>query len=448
MKKTCVVLRSGIALFLIFTFCLLPCLSLTASATEFPAVVGASNAYLYNFESDRVLICQSSGGLIAPGATVKIMSGLLALRLLEGRQEEQVTITNEMLFGVEGYTIRLEAGMTLKIRDLLYGLICGGGNDAAHVLAVLSCGSVEAFVEQMNAQARDWGCTQTNYANPTGIDDPRMVTTLADTVTIANKAIENETFMEMCSIASYAYTLAGAEDSTVFYNRNAQISTYTGEGYQNRFVKGLNAGMTDRSGYCVVSYATNGTERYLCIIMGALKTSAGIMSYVNANNLLNRLFSNYSYQQIAKKNDVVYSAPIQNAQPQRGTKQPVVSCVLTEDLYGFVPQNINTERDLEYRFYFHEDELGAPITKGTILGGVDVYLSGEWITGCPIAAAKDIEASFLLLFLSHMKTFFLSRGVLLSALFFIILLSTYLYYSSKKRKRKQIKTIMDIGGKK
>ena len=129
-----------VAFFCSLLFSLQSFSSMSASAVDhFPEITGAAHVYLYNFESDKIIYTKGSGSeKIAPASTVKLMSGLVALEHLSERQDEYITLSKEMLQGVEGYTINLNPGETLKIRDLLYGLICGGGNDAAVALAELA----------------------------------------------------------------------------------------------------------------------------------------------------------------------------------------------------------------------------------------------------------------------------------------------------------------------
>ncbi len=56
------------------------------------------------------------------------------------------------------------------MRDLLRGLLLPSGNDAAAALAVGVAGSQRAFVELMNARARELGMRDTSYADPIGLD--------------------------------------------------------------------------------------------------------------------------------------------------------------------------------------------------------------------------------------------------------------------------------------
>ena len=137
------------------------------SALPFPAVSGADEIYLYHLESDKILYKQSNQRAIAPASTVKIMTGLLAIELLSNRLDDYITVTSEMMSDVEGYSVGIKVGDVIKIRDLLYGLICAGGNDAAHILAYISMGNTVSFVKEMNRRASEWGCSATNYANPT-----------------------------------------------------------------------------------------------------------------------------------------------------------------------------------------------------------------------------------------------------------------------------------------
>ena len=447
MKHKCV-LKKVIASFLL-TFVFVGILASSAvipvkasTLSTLPTVSGASSVYLYNFDSDRVLMKQSNLGSIAPAATVKIMTGLVGIDLMRNRLDEYVTVTEEMLSSVDGYVINLESGMTLQIRDILYGVVCGGGNDAATVLAIVCCGSVEDFVAQMNRYAQELGCTGTHYVNPTGIDDPQMNTTLDDTVIISEAAINEPMFIEMSSANNYICTLKNSGERFIFYNRNAQISSFSGIGYINKYAKGLNAGMTDRGGYCSVTYATNGDTSYLCIVMGATQNASGtIMSYNISNVLLNHLFGNYSYTAIAEAGTEVRTAPIRLALPSGNDRETTVPCAVESDVYGFLPKNIDVEKDLTYKCYFHNDKLSAPLSKGDVIGGVDIYYADELVASEKLIAAEDVQSSAILVALDKMKTVISSRLVIISAVVFICLLIAYIIFTSRKHKRNMTRTI-------
>ena len=443
MKKLSVLLKMTafflFSVFLISAILITPSADVKVDGLSFPSVSGAKCIYLYNYESDSVVYSNgcSEREKIAPASTVKIMTGLLAIEMLEGRFDEQVVLSEELLVDIEGYTVKFEKDTVVTVRDLLYGLICGGGNDAAVILARVCSGSVSAFVDQMNSKAQEWGCDDTVYANPTGIDDPSMTTSLKDTVTISKKAVESADFMTMCSAQSYKYSPVNSEAVKTIPNRNAMISSYSAVGYKNSKVKGLNAGMTDRGGYCVSTYATDGNSSYLCIVMGAVELSDGtLLSYEISNSLLNHAFENYSYELIAKKGDIIGSLGVDFALPKGGQDEMTVDCILTEDIYAYAPKNVDYKQALTYKTFFYEERLTAPVCAGTEVGGVDIYYGDALIASGRLVTNEDVQESELLISLHNMKAFLTSRIVIIFLILIAVFASIIIFIKVKNKRTK------------
>src|SRR5690606_33071159 len=58
-------------------------------------------------------------------------------------------------------------------------------------------GSVEEFVEMMNAKARELGMTRTSFANPHGLDADGHLTTARDMLQLGLAAMERQDFRNM-----------------------------------------------------------------------------------------------------------------------------------------------------------------------------------------------------------------------------------------------------------
>ena len=127
-----------------------------------------------------------------PGSSVKMMTGLIACEMLGTRLDEVVEITDELIKGAQGWNIKLKAGMRVTVKDLLYGVLCGCGNDATTAIATLCSGGVNSFVEYMNIKAESLGMKNTHFTNPTGIDDSLMYSTLSDIMIIAKEVCKNQ----------------------------------------------------------------------------------------------------------------------------------------------------------------------------------------------------------------------------------------------------------------
>ena len=408
---------------------------------KFPDVSGTKQIYLYNLEHE-ILVYEkgSSKTPIAPASTVKIMSGLVALKHLEGRLEEEIDITKAMLSDIEGFTVNFKVGDRVTVNDLLYGLICGGGNDAAIILAKLCCGSVDAFVAEMNTEAAELGMNNTVYLNPTGIDADGMTTTLNDIVILSKKAIQSQLFIEIASTPQKLYTDLNSNETRTIANRNALISNFSAIGYKNKNVKGLNSGMTENGGYCVSAYASNGNDSYLCIVMGGVETTNGVITAFSvANSLLNYVFNNYTYTKIASKGDVVGNMTVELALPTNGSQAVTVDCIIEDDIYAYAPKNIDYKRDLIYKTYFHHETLTAPVKENTVVGGVDIFYKDELLSSARLVTAENITDSKLLVVLKTMKQVILSRFTLIFIITLAILLSVYFYFTVWRKKIKNKK---------
>ena len=97
-----------------------------------PSLDGATSVYLYNLTQNRVMAEKNADKVIYPASTVKLMTGLVAAQLLSDRLDEQVEVTEEMLKGVTGNNLKICAGEIVTVRDMFYGLLCGGNNDCGN----------------------------------------------------------------------------------------------------------------------------------------------------------------------------------------------------------------------------------------------------------------------------------------------------------------------------
>ena len=414
------------------------------AAENAPDASGVRYVYLYNIENAKVIFSKGSDtDKISPASTVKIMSGLVAIRHLEERLDEYVTITSDMLQGVEGYTLKIKSGDTVKIKDILYGLICGGGNDAALILAHICSGSVENFVEEMNAEARALGMSDTIYKNPTGIDEYGMITSVKDTVVLSKRAIKTPLFIEMSSASEYKYSENSTNEERTIANRNPLISNYSAIGYKNKYVKGLNSGMTNNGGYCVSAYAKNGDDSFLCIVMGGEQRSDGkITSYTVANELINYGINNFEQIKIASKGDVVCTLPVELALPTNGAQTVTVDCVIEKDIYAYAPKNIDYKQDLTYKTYFINKTLTAPIDKDAVVGSVDIFYGDDHLASARLVAADSITESKLLVVLKDMREIIIPRVILVLIIILSVVLFLYFVIFRKKIKRKRMRKMI------
>ena len=434
------------------TLLLLLCISIFISSSNtvicakvpsVPDTSFAENVSLYNVNTDKVIYSKNSASKLFPSSAVKMMTGLIACEMLVDRLDETVTVTETMIGDAYGLSARLEVGMSVTVEDLLYGLLCGCGNDAALAVATLCSGSVKAFVAEMNAKATELKMKNTFFTNPTGLDDKKMYSTLSDIMILAKEAANNKLYLEISSSMSYVFTPDGWQEEIKLFNRNSLISNFYALGYRNQYAYGLIAGNTELGGYCTITYAEKNGTGYICAVMNAQENDGVIYSYDIVNSLLDYAFDNYSYVKIAEKGIQICTAKTKFALPS-SDEEVTVSCVMKDDVYALTYMDIDVKNDIEYKYYLHNDTLSAPIYEGAIVGGVDIVYQEEVIGSGALIAAEDVPASGMLLRLEGFRAFFLGRMFWLSIIFstvgiFLYFRISYIKNRNGKRKKKNVK---------
>ena len=413
---------------------------LPASAIEeAPASADVGVVLLLNLENNLTLYEKEADTNVYPSSSVKIMTGLLACRALSDRLDEVVTVSAAMVAGVTGRSMHLADGEKLTVKDLLYAAICGGYNDAACVLACLSSGSVAAFVEDMNAEAQRLGTLHTRYTNPTGLHDPAMCTTARDIASIAREAYANDLYMRISSERTYTIPPTNVADERLFSNRNALISD-SSRNYYNGRCKGMNAGMTDEGGWCVVTvYEASDGAANLCIILRGLDVASGelIPAYVQTNRLLSWANRNYGYRTVLAAGETLDTVRV----GMTGISKSRADLVPAEDLKIYLPADLDVEGQLEFNVILDGGEVTAPVTAGQTVGTVNVSCGGRIVGKAPITVTEDFKRSGFLNALQAFKGYLTGRAFLLTVPIFLVMLLPYLYATDSSRGRYGLRTV-------
>lgn len=98
--------------------------------------------------------------------------------------------------------IDVKSGQRFTERKALEALMVVSANNLAHELARWDAGAEAAFVEKMNANARELGMTKTTYTDPSGYDS-HTVSTAADQVKLLRAAMRIPAFAEVVANRSY-----------------------------------------------------------------------------------------------------------------------------------------------------------------------------------------------------------------------------------------------------
>ena len=178
----------------LWVLCLIFCITpAVAEALE----VSATAAVLMDADMGQVLYEKNGDRQMLIASTTKIMTALVVLE--HAAPDDVISVTPDHM--AEGSSMYLRAGETVRVEELLYGLLLCSGNDAA--LALTECaGGLTPFVALMNEKAAALGMAHTSFANPNGLDADGHYSTARDMAVLAAAAVENPTFRRICSSRS------------------------------------------------------------------------------------------------------------------------------------------------------------------------------------------------------------------------------------------------------
>jgi beta-lactamase class A len=147
------ILALSFALLFVFLTIIIP-LPVSAPETPQPSFeTDGKSACVYDVTHSQFIYKKNADEVLNTSTSAKIMMGLIACEQLADRLNEKITVTEKMISGVGGYSMKLKVGETVTVKDLLYGAICASYNDAAYVLASVCGGSADGFVERRQSDS-------------------------------------------------------------------------------------------------------------------------------------------------------------------------------------------------------------------------------------------------------------------------------------------------------
>ncbi len=165
--------------------------------------IAAEAGAVMDVDTGTMLFGQNSHVEYYPASITKILTALVVLEYAD--LSDTVTYSDKAMNSVEadsGNKLSLVAGDTMTVEDCLYALLLASVNQAANALAEHVAGSMSDFVDMMNAKIAELGCTESHFANPSGLNSDDQVVTAYDMTKIAAAAYSNPKLLEISSAKS------------------------------------------------------------------------------------------------------------------------------------------------------------------------------------------------------------------------------------------------------
>ena len=329
----------------------------------------AKNVLLMDFGTNQVLFSKHADKKTYPASMSKLMTLYILFDSLDKGivSLEDTFSVSRNAYQKEGSTIYAELETEISVENLIKGIVVSSGNDACVIVAEALSGSEESFAEQMNYYALEMGLNDSNFKNSSGLHDIDHYTTAEDLVRLAKFIITD--FPEYYRFfADRSFTW----NNITQYNRNNILKSDLG-------VDGLKTGYTSESGFGIIISSKKNDRRLIGLVTGLDNVDERTTEITRLINYGYRGFKGYS---IFKDNQIIDYATVWKGKE--------------DNLPLIVANNLDLLLDIPGRRgirveYKYSEPLYAPITKGDIVGSMEIVVPGRENIEINLLAGENIN---------------------------------------------------------
>ena len=344
-----------------------------------PINISSKSAILMDVSSGQILYEKNAHDKLPPASVTKVMTMLLCVEALDSgkiKLDDKVQISDTSA-GMGGSQIFLEQGETQDVNSLLKGIAVASANDACVAMAEHVAGSVEGFVDMMNAKAQELGMKDTHFANTNGLPIDNHYTSAHDIALMSRELLKHESINKYLTTWMDEVIVGKKQVKVGLANTNKMIKHYKGS-------TGVKTGFTQEAKYCLSASAKRGETHLVAATLGA-ETSPE--RFKDASALLNFGFVNYESVKLCSKDDNMATLTLDKAEDNK------ISLIAKENLTVLIKKGGNKDFTREVKI---NENPNIPIKKGTVLGQVEVYQGKKMVGAVDLVNTKDInKASYL-----------------------------------------------------
>ena len=339
--------------------------------------VKARTVILQDYLSGEILFEKEADKSIYPASMTKIMTTIIAFDLIRSGDlnldEKFLVSENAWRLSSAGYSsMFIMVGDEVSVENLLKGIIIASGNDACVALAEGIAGTEDEFAVMMTAKAKELGMINTNFANSSGINNTKNVSTVRD-IMIMSKYLISEFPEEYKYFAEKEFTWdRTGGDPITQGNRNPLL-------YKRIGADGIKTGYLAVEKYSLASSVYRNGRRLIAV--GSGFNTKNDRSRESAK-LLTWGLTNFDLIEVAKAD-----TPIDALDVWLGKKDTVKIYVNT-DIYKTIPK---AKKRLIKISLNYNGPIQAPIKKDDILGKLKLIYDGNLIDEYDLLAYENVK---------------------------------------------------------
>lgn len=251
--------------------------------------ISCNTGILMEAETGAVLYEKGADELRYPASIAKLMTLLVAVE--NSSLDEEVTFTETGVRDVtpDSGNIGMQLGEVMTMEDCLYAMIIYSANEVSAQIAEHVGGTEQNFIDMMNARAAEIGCTNTHFANASGLPDDSQYTTARDMALIFREGLENETYRKILNTPTYVIPATNKNSEERKLHTHHPLFAEESALYYPGCIGGK-SGMTNDAGYTLVTGVEQNGVTYIAVVLRAVDLS---QACVDSRQLFDYGFQNF-----------------------------------------------------------------------------------------------------------------------------------------------------------
>lgn len=225
-------------------------------------VTTASSVLVQDVNSGMILLAEKPYSVRSIGSVTKLMAVLVFLETNPDLQQSVSLLTEDIIYGGRIY---LHFSDPLSLKDVVGASLVGSDNTATNALIRFSGLSQEAFIERMNAKAKELGMHQSVFVDATGISAENVST--ASEILLLLKAAEEIPVMKNFMQTPVLTVTHASGRSVAIESTNGLLQSYLNQGEFK--VIGGKTGYLPQAGYVLATTVQRGQEAVHVVVMGS-----------------------------------------------------------------------------------------------------------------------------------------------------------------------------------
>ena len=346
---------------------------LSAAALAQSFETRAKQAFVIDVETGSVLHSKDADSRFPPASLAKLMTMEV---VFDAIKSGRLSLDDE--FRVSEYawrtggapsrtsTMFAELGSSIRLEDLIQGVIVQSANDGCIIIAEGMAGTEENFAQLMTQRAREIGLTTSVFKNSTGLPAEGQFVTARELVRLAEHL-----WREYPDLYRHYSQTEFTWNNITQRNRNPLLAMNVG-------ADGLKTGFTEESGYAIVGSAARDGRRIFMALSGL---ESERQREEEARRVLD--WSMRAFEKIALFDD---GEIVGEAKTYGGAKRGVA--LRGDGPISILVPIINRDRLIARIVY--QGPVVAPVEEGTRVGAIRVWVGDVLSQETPLYAAETV----------------------------------------------------------